>query len=320
MADHDGGYKNLFSQQKMIRDLLIGFVHAAWVQHLDFNTLEKINVRTIGDDLRQREGDLLWRVRLDKYWLHILLILELQASVDEAMPERMVDYAVSSYRDLRKSGVIKGTVLPPVVPIVLYRGSSPWNVPLDIGDCIPKVPGLEPYQPRMRYILLDINTMIESDVLDTRNLAAALIAMEKSRSPERLRHLIRMLEQWLRKPEDASVRRAFSTWLRRVLLPTRLPGITLPELTDLNEEQDMLDEMVQIWSKELHEDGRRKGKQEGQQEEAKAFLLRLLNRRFGPLPGWITEKIHLAKLPTLEAWGDRMLEAATLEEIFFGDL
>ncbi len=31
--------------------------------------------------------------------------------------------------------------------------------------------------------------------------------------------------EWLRAPEDDSLRRAFPVWLRHVLLPARLPGV-----------------------------------------------------------------------------------------------
>ena len=33
------------------------------------------------------------------------------------------------------------------------------------------------------------------------------------------------------------LRRAFTVWIKRVLLPARLPGIELPEMSDLNEVQ-----------------------------------------------------------------------------------
>ena len=40
---HDHSYKLLFSHPEMVRDLLTGFVKEAWVEQLDFSTLEKTN-------------------------------------------------------------------------------------------------------------------------------------------------------------------------------------------------------------------------------------------------------------------------------------
>lgn len=61
--DHDQSYKLLFSHPEMVADLLRGFVKEDWVAALDFSTLEKVNGSYISDDLREREDDIIWRVR-----------------------------------------------------------------------------------------------------------------------------------------------------------------------------------------------------------------------------------------------------------------
>ncbi|MBF0143081.1 MAG: Rpn family recombination-promoting nuclease/putative transposase [Magnetococcales bacterium] len=62
--------------------------------------------------------------------------------------------------------------------------------------------------------------------------------------------------------------------------------------------------------------GERKGRQEGRQEGEATMLLRLLQRRFGSLPGWASEKVRSVDQTTLETWGDRVFEAKTLDEVF----
>src|SRR4051812_39470613 len=63
MASHDEGYKLLFSHPRMVEDLLRGFVEGDWVQNLDFSTLEKASGHYVSEDLRERESDMVWRVR-----------------------------------------------------------------------------------------------------------------------------------------------------------------------------------------------------------------------------------------------------------------
>jgi hypothetical protein len=46
---------------------------------------------------------------------------------------------------------------------------------------------------------------------------------------------------------------------------------------------------------------------------------RLIIRRFGPLPVWAEAKLTVAAPAQLEAWGERVLDAATLEEVFAGE-
>jgi hypothetical protein len=59
-------------------------------------------------------------------------------------------------------------------------------------------------------------------------------------------------------------------------------------------------------------------KQEGRQQGAAAFLLRLLERRFGTLPGWAGDRVRAADTVMLEEWSFRVLDAASLEEVLAG--
>ncbi|MBF0625320.1 MAG: DUF4351 domain-containing protein, partial [Magnetococcales bacterium] len=126
--------------------------------------------------------------------------------------------------------------------------------------------------------------------------------------------------------------RAFAVWLGRVLLPRKLPGQRVPEVADLQEVDTMLAETVQEWTKQWQAEGwtkgwtegleagqragLQKGWQEGRQEGEAALLQRLLQRRFGSLPGWVPERLHSADQATLESWGDRVLDAHTLDDVF----
>ena len=49
------------------------------------------------------------------------------------------------------------------------------------------------------------------------------------------------------------------------------------------------------------------------------LLARLLERRFGTLPPWATEKLTRASEQELEAWGDSILTAPTLQAVFNPD-
>jgi hypothetical protein len=61
--EHDASYKLLFSHARMVEDLLRGFVHEAWVREVDFTSLERVSGSYVSEDLRDREDDMIWRVR-----------------------------------------------------------------------------------------------------------------------------------------------------------------------------------------------------------------------------------------------------------------
>ncbi len=59
------------------------------------------------------------------------------------------------------------------------------------------------------------------------------------------------------------------------------------------------------------------GMAKGRVEGGSRLLGRQLERRFGALPQWATEKLSSASEQALEAWGEAILTAPTLEAVFY---
>jgi Putative transposase, YhgA-like len=64
LGTHDLSYRRLFSQPRMVKELVRDFVEESWVERLDFSTLERVNASYVSKSLKNREGDLVWRLRL----------------------------------------------------------------------------------------------------------------------------------------------------------------------------------------------------------------------------------------------------------------
>jgi hypothetical protein len=203
VAQHDQGYKLLFSHRRMVEDLLRGFVKAPWVERVDFARLEQVSGSYVSDDLRELEDDAIWRAPLSRErgdeWLYVYLLLEFQSQVDPFMAVRVFAYLGLLHQDLIKSGqVSRGERLPPVLPLVLYNGEARWSAPVDLAELLaPVPPALGAYQPRLRYLLIDEGTYTELDLAPVENLAAALIRLENSRRPEDLQAVMMPLLQVL---------------------------------------------------------------------------------------------------------------------------
>ncbi len=63
-------------------------------------------------------------------------------------------------------------------------------------------------------------------------------------------------------------------------------------------------------------EGQVEGIAKGRVEGETKLLKRLLERRFGALPAWATEKLSNASESSLEAWGEAVLTAPTLDAVF----
>lgn len=50
-------------------------------------------------------------------------------------------------------------------------------------------------------------------------------------------------------------------------------------------------------------------------ETERRVLLRLLRQRFGELPAAVVARIEAAEMPELDAWVDRVVTAARLEDV-----
>ncbi len=133
---HDSIYKKLFSNHKLVSELLLSFVNEDWVKELDFSTLERLDKSFVTDEFREKESDLIYRINFKGKELYIFLLLEFQSTVDRFMAVRMMRYIMEFYEYLTKSRRIK--TLPAVFPLLLYNGERRWTAPINLGSLIEK--------------------------------------------------------------------------------------------------------------------------------------------------------------------------------------
>ncbi|MEO5339062.1 MAG: Rpn family recombination-promoting nuclease/putative transposase [Magnetococcus sp. MYC-9] len=72
---------------------------------------------------------------------------------------------------------------------------------------------------------------------------------------------------------------------------------------------------IELARDEGRQEGIQIGEQSGEKKGKADTLTRQIQRRFGNLPAWATDKIAHATLATLEEWSFRILDATTLESV-----
>ena len=181
----------------------------------------------------------------------------------------------------------------------------------DLGSLIGKLdPSAEIYRPQLRYLLVDEGAYPREALAALKSPVADLFRIEKSRDWVEVQASVHRLRRSI-PPSEASLRRAFEVWLVTVILP-RL-GLSWEKFSatlSLEELETMLAESIDRWNREIRE--------EGLQEGEARLLLRLLRLKFGPLEPEIEERVGSADADRLLEWGERVLTAGSLEDVFRG--
>ena len=255
-------YKRLYAFARMVEDLLRTLFTKAELD-ADYRSLQKLSTEYVGDAFQRRHGDTAWRLRTrrGRDWLHVLVMLEFQSTTDTAMALRVLEYTALLYRELLRNGKAELGALPPVLPVVLYNGDSPWREATNVRKLIAKPPpALAPYQPWQGYFLLDQRHGPAED-FKLRELTWAVAQLERSQTANDLAHVARRLAPLLASPSEDELRRTFSDWLRELWRPLVAsdPARRPPENLDLEDMAMSLVDRVAEWPKPYIEQGRKQG-------------------------------------------------------------
>ncbi len=312
---HDGSYRRLFSHATMVEDLIRRYVAPPWLDQLDFSTLERVPAHYVSEELEQRESDVVWRLRYgpESEWFYVYLLIEFQSQVFRFMAIRVLTYVMLLYEDLiDKKRWTRSGRLPPVVPIVLYNGTRPWTAPLQVSEVIESMPGHGRHLPRFEYLVIDEGHMPRAQLEPLDSPVAGVFQLEQSTGLEEIRRIIDTMIEILGDPELRELRRDVATWLRRAVLPARLPGLQVPELQHLQEARIMLAERAATWPRQWMAEGYQKGHGSGLRDA----LTELMEEKFGSLEKRYTRRIEEASADQLKGWLKGILTAPDAEELF----
>ena len=290
---HDRSYRRLFSQPRLVEELILGFWNEAWIERLDFTTLERANGSFVTPKLRARDTDVVWKLQtLSGRQVYLYFLLELQSTVNRFMAVRLLGYTALLYQDLIAGRRLAADgQLPLVLPVVLYNGERGWWASRDLAEMIELPdPEAELWRPMFKYRLIDQGSYDVEELAGRNNLAALLFWLERTPEPADLRRGIDRLVEMLSGPEDGELRSAFAAWLQIVRLPgDGLTNEDIPEVLGLEEFRTMLAKRVEEWNQVLlkrgreegRQEGQRKGRQEGEKRGEAKVLLRQLEVKFG---------------------------------------
>ena len=226
-----------------------------------------------------------------------LVHLELQSTNDSLMPARMAEYGLGVFRLLGR--------FPQ--QIVLYVGEAPLRMESELRGV----------DVLFRYRLIDIRTLDGEHLLESEAVSDNVIAI-LARLRDHRRAVRRIVERVADLPaaeRDAALAQLFIlAGLRRwAPIVTQEVG-KMPIYIDLMENEALAPFLIKKFQ-EGRQEGLQQGLQEGLQEGELTILRRQIEKRFGTLPSWASEKLSALQRPELEDLSERVLDAQSLDEL-----
>ena len=223
---HDSSYRYLLSSKKLFIELLRSFVRRGWVGQVDETNVEEINRSFVLPDFKRKEADLVYKVRLNDRDVIFYVLVELQSTVDPAMPYRLLLYQVEIWRfwlrNRHSDGGEMPFSLPAIVPIVLYNGQRPWTAKRRFRELLVGEEAFGSELIDFEYILLDVERYTEEELLSLSNTIGAVFLLDQTANQELLLERLRKLTNTIRRmPEDMQTQ--FMNWLVN-MIASQLPA------------------------------------------------------------------------------------------------
>ena len=273
----DALFKDLFKIKEFIIDFFTNIVDGDLAKCLDFDTIELLNTELIKDPTSniKRIVDVIYKIKLKDEEAYVVIILEIQSTVDHFMAARINTYMALLIEHLIKSGEVKaGQSLPLIIPFVFSDSSKKWNAKTRLQDLFVKLPDkykdLECFIPKLEYCLIDLSTIDKSKLLAHENsllCQMALIEIEDDIAQNHVRYLKAV------KPIQGNDRylSIIRIWFK-IIMERKGENLTLDEI--IQEEEEMIkhkpENIYKAYVERLNQEGKlewiKEGKLKGLQE------------------------------------------------------
>ena len=324
---HDALFRALLESPDRAAALIRGYLPAE-IASLISDTPPKLLDGTFVDEaLRGSQSDRLFEVQLNVGKPALLFcLLEHKSEPSLRTPLQLLEYKVQIWRRWAGNRADRLRALPPIIPLVFYAGRQKWTVPASIFDMIDDDATIRPFVRSMKYILHDLGR-IELDQLSEDDAVLAGLGALKYESARKIP--FEVLRQILAALPDDDPAFEIAT-ISYIYLRYQIRLETLKTALKAAKPQHweaLMGTIAETLTKQARQEGllagRAEGKAEGKAEgltegEAKS-LTRLLERRFGPLPRKVRDRIVSAELRQIETWFDIAIDAPDLDTIFVAD-
>lgn len=264
---HDAGYKALLSHPKVVEDLITFFVRADFVKDIDFQTLAPYRENFVARGRKKRSLDIVWSVNIrNRGPAYFYILLEPQSTVYRWMSIKVLVYILLLYQDLiAKKKVKRNETLPPVLPIVIYRGARRWKAPLSVETLI-NMPFEEfsPFVPKFSFMTIEAKHP-KKLLLGLRSIMAKVFLFETA-SLESIDEVFRAFHRLYKAIASEELRETLKHWYENKMAEMDMESVDLDEW----EADKMFEAKVRRYQAKLRAEGMVKGLAKAEKKMMKA--------------------------------------------------
>jgi len=325
-SHHDHLFQVAFGDPEHAVPLLRTALPASLANAIDWRTLTRDNPNHHGRRSRRTHCDLLFSVRTHHHQeLLLYVVLEHKSRSRRFDALQILEQVTAVLRTHRRRHP-RDRFLPAVLPVVVHADTRPWRSPRNVRQLfdlarLPKT--LQRYLPSFRYVLDDLHdeppARLRQRALSVFGLCA-LSALQYLPAAARDAHAF---DAWLAAWHDVQAKAAeveqkgdgrdlFDVLVDYVFATSGLPAEDVQRLLTRRFPDPAMKNKFVSTAQQLRNEGKVEGKAEGKA----STLLRQITRRFGAPDADAVERVRSASLDELDRWLDRILDAASLDELF----
>ncbi len=312
---HDKFFKLSMGEYRVAYEFFSEHLPSTILTKIDLTTLKLENHSFIDENYKSSEADIIYSAKMANVTGYLFLLCEHQSTVDQLIAFRLWMYINRLMEMHIKQN--PNTALPFIYPLIIYTGQENWDAPLDFFSLFGEHQTLAREWLLKPFHLFDIHKANDDEMIKRRWSGLVEFAL-KYRQAQDFKKFLQTLLPWVHEIEK---RGSSGFSLGKNVLKYVLDG-TVAKDFDLFAQSvqahlstKLGDEMTTM-AQELMRRGQEKGIVQGVHQGEAAMIIRQLNRRFHQVPESYLSQIQQADAETLLVWGERILEAKTLEEVF----
>lgn len=309
---HDRFFKVLMGYALAVKALLRERLPKELAAQLGDGVARLVDGSFVDGGLGEHLADRLFEVRT-KAAEAFFCLLEHKSAPDRSAPLQFLEYVTYAWK--RSTRERKDDRLPPIIPVVVYHGAVPWNVPPMFSQMVRETPRLGVKPVDFQMVVVDVGAIEDGALSTDPTLRAGLMALKyatrESRQRGKLGAVLAALKQapWL-VPTGLTY---ILTTYRRVDRATVLKEVrrVMPEY-----EEEMLSMAAREWMAEGMAKGVAKGIAKGIAEGRAKALLVVLKERFGSVARETRNRVKAASAQEVDRWLKRALSAKSVDKVF----